>query len=47
MKKAEKRKLTLNKETIKNLEVGTLVEVVGGTAQGPAFSDRWQETTCL
>lgn len=47
MKKEEKRKLTLNKETIKNLEVGKLGEVVGGTEQGPAFSDRWRETTCL
>lgn len=47
MKKTLKRKLTLNKETIASLEAGKLVEVVGGTAVGPAFSDRWQETTCL
>jgi hypothetical protein len=46
MKKAEKRKLTLNKETIKNLEAGKLVEVAGGT-QVQGLSDRWQETTCL
>lgn len=47
MKKTEKRKLTLNKETIKNLEVGKLVEVAGGTAPAPAFSDLWQVTTCM
>jgi hypothetical protein len=48
MKKAEKRKLTLNKETIANLEAGKLVDVRGdGTFQGVAFSDKWQETTCV
>ncbi|HSK81735.1 MAG TPA: class I lanthipeptide [Thermoanaerobaculia bacterium] len=50
MKKTEKRKLsklTLSKETIASLEVGKLAEAVGGLVQGPAFSDRWAETTCL
>lgn len=47
MKKTGPRKLTLSKETIANLEAGQLVQVVGGTAQLPAFSDRWAETTCL
>jgi len=42
MKKTVKKKLTLNKETIVNLEVGKLVEVAGA-----AFSDLWQKTTCL
>jgi hypothetical protein len=30
MRKANKWKLTLNKETIANLEAGKLIEVVGG-----------------
>jgi hypothetical protein len=47
MKKTGKRKLTLSKETIACLEAGKLVEVVGGTIQAAALSDRWPETTCL
>lgn len=48
MKKTGKRKLTLSKETITNLETGKLVEAVGGGPfQGAGLSDRWEETTCL
>jgi hypothetical protein len=46
MKKTVK-KLALSKETIASLEVGKLVEVEGGGSQGPQFSDRWRETTCV
>ena len=47
MKKTVKMKLTLSKETLANLEDGKLAEVAGGTAQGPAFSDQWEKTTCM
>lgn len=47
MKKAEKKKLKLNKETIANLEAGKLAEVVGGVFQDQAFSDQWENTTCM
>lgn len=48
MKKALKRKLTLSKETIANLEAEKLTEVVGGgNLQGIAFSDNWEKTTCV
>lgn len=47
MKKTEKRKLTLSKETIARLEVGQLAGAAGGTVQHPAFSDLWEQTTCL
>lgn len=47
MKKTEKKKLTLNKETIASLEAGKLVEVAGGTVQLPALSDNWEQTTCV
>lgn len=47
MKKTEKRKLTLSKETIMRLEVGRLVEAAGGTVRQPAFSDLWEQTTCM
>ena len=48
MKKSGKRKLTLSKETVANLEAGKLVEVVGnGNYQGPEFSDLWEKTTCM
>lgn len=47
MKKSGKRKLTLSKETVANLEAGKLAEVAGGTHQGQQFSDLWEKTTCL
>ena len=50
MKKAVKKKLTLNKETVASLEAGKLIEVAGGGGtfyQVGGVSDRWQETTCL
>lgn len=48
MKRTAKKKLTLSKETIASLEVDRLVEVAGGISQqGPAFSDRWAESTCM
>lgn len=42
MKKTVKKKLTLSKETVVNLEIGKLVEVEGG-----AYSDLWPQTTCM
>lgn len=47
MKKALKKKLTLSKETIANLEAEKLAEALGGLEQAPAFSDKWEVTTCL
>jgi hypothetical protein len=47
MRKTEKKKLTLSKETITRLEVGKLGQAVGGTVQQPAFSDLWEQTTCM
>jgi hypothetical protein len=49
MKKREKKKLTLSKETIAKLESGKLNEVVAaGGFEGPAaYSDLWPQTTCL
>lgn len=47
MKKTAKRKLTLSKETIANLEAGKLAAVDGGTYQLPALSENWEKTTCV
>ncbi len=48
MKKALKRKLTLSKETIANLEADKLTQAVGGdNLLGIAFSDNWEKTTCV
>lgn len=47
MKKELKKKLTLSKETIASLEADKLAEVLGGLAQAPAFSDKWEVTTCM
>ncbi len=42
MKKTVKKKLTLSKETVASLEVCKLAAVAGA-----AFSDLWEQTTCL
>ncbi len=47
MKKTVKRKLTLSKETIASLEAGKTGAVVGGIVEHRAFSDLWEQTTCL
>ncbi|HYH46321.1 MAG TPA: class I lanthipeptide [Thermoanaerobaculia bacterium] len=47
VKKTGKRKLTLSKETIVNLEAGKLAGAAGATHQLPAFSDLWEKTTCV
>lgn len=47
MKKELKKKLTLSKETIASLEADKLAEVLGGLAQAPVFSDKWEVTTCM
>lgn len=47
MKKSEKRKLKLSRETLASLEAGKLAGAAGGYEQPAAFSDLWAQTTCL